>query len=302
MQPQKTQTSSVFAPAKINLYLHITGKRSDGYHLLDSMICFTDIGDTIVLQESDHFTFQVEGPFARSFQAADKDAGRGSSNLVVKAIWALSDIVDRQPNFRLTLKKNTPLGGGIGGGSSDAAATLWALSEWWNLPPYASYMNSLMLELGTDVPACYSCNTTRIQGVGEHLKEAPEIPELPILLVHPAKPCFTKDVYQTFKGAFQDDISIPEDFVSTQDFIDFLKTTSNDLIEAAIACVPEISVVLDKLDTQDGALITRMSGSGSTCFSLFENEGSCFQAAENIIRNHPQWWVRTGTIGRPVRY
>lgn len=302
MTISKARSLQVFAPVKINLFLHVTGKRDDGYHLLDSLVCFSDIGDTIVFEEADSFSFHVEGPFSRSFTAQEKDASARSSNIVVKAVWALGNVADKSRDFRMTLKKQVPLGAGIGGGSSDAAAVLWALSEWWGLPPAPSYMMPLMLELGSDVPACYACQTTRMQGIGEHLMDAPDIPELPILLVQPGKPCPTADVYKHYDGKFVRAAVVPDRFESTEHFIDILQSSENSLTESALRVVPDIACVLDSLRRQKGALFSRMSGSGSCCFALFKTDEDCLNAAEAIVKDHPTWWVRHGTIGRPVRY
>ncbi len=302
MATSRTRNLQVFAPVKINLFLHVTGKRDDGYHLLDSLVCFADIGDTIILEEADSFSFHIDGPFSRSFTAQEKDYSQQSSNIVVRAVWALSAITGKSPDFRLTLQKRVPLGAGIGGGSSDAAAVLWALSEWWELPPTPSYMPPLMLDLGSDVPACYACKTTRMQGIGEHLLHAPDIPELPVLLVQPGKPCPTAAVFKDFDGNFTAEADLPDRFESTEHFIDVLQTTENSLLESAVSSVPDIAAVLDNLQQQKNTLFSRMSGSGSSCFALFEKDEDCLAVAEAIIKDHPTWWVRTGTIGRPVRY
>ncbi|MEM6781156.1 MAG: 4-(cytidine 5'-diphospho)-2-C-methyl-D-erythritol kinase [Pseudomonadota bacterium] len=293
---------SVFAPAKINLYLHVTGKRDDGYHLLDSLVCFADIGDTITIEEDSVLSFHIEGPFARAFSKSDSDASKNSSNLVIRALWALADASNNTPDFRLILKKNMPLSSGLGGGSADAAAILWALMQWWNISPEPAYLSDIMADLGSDVAACYACKTLHMGGIGNELSPAPHLPELNVLLVHPGKASSTKDVYQSYARPFSEKTKIPEQFDSTDDFIAFLKSTSNDLTETAIHHLPDIQTVLDILSAQGKALITRMSGSGSTCFALFENDQDCMDAAENIIRDHPDWWVRCGTIGTPVRY
>ncbi|HTK85097.1 MAG TPA: 4-(cytidine 5'-diphospho)-2-C-methyl-D-erythritol kinase, partial [Patescibacteria group bacterium] len=130
-------TLSVFAPAKINLYLHVTGRRDDGYHLLDSLVAFADIGDRLTLAPANDFSFSAQGPFANAFTAKERDASPNSANLVVRAVWALSQAVQRPPQVRVTLTKNLPLASGLGGGSADAAAALWALLEWWSLPQQA---------------------------------------------------------------------------------------------------------------------------------------------------------------------
>lgn len=300
----KQQKSTVFAPAKINLYLHVTGRRDDGYHTLDTLVCFADIGDTITIEPAKAFSFAIEGPFAAHFTAQEKEAGRHSANLVPRAAWALADAAGKNPALRITLIKNIPLGAGLGGGSGDAAAALWALAEYWGLPAHPEYLNPLMLKLGSDVPACYRCEPVRVRGIGEILSPAPEaIPELSVLLVHPGKACSTAAVYTALPSqAHRPDAQLPSRFESAAHFLEFLSSTQNVMTDTAIALVPEIENVLSTLTLCDKALISRMSGSGSACFALFEREEDCLNAAEKIVREHPRWWVRAGTIGRTARY
>ncbi len=166
----RTGTLTVFAPAKINLYLHITGRRPDGYHLLNSLVAFADVGDRLSFAPANDFLFDINGPYAAAFTAADRDAGPNSSNLVVRAVRGLSEAVKRPPQVRVTLTKNLPLASGLGGGSADAAAALWGLLEWWGMNAAAvPGFDGLMRGLGADVPACLSCGPQWVGGTGENL-------------------------------------------------------------------------------------------------------------------------------------
>ncbi|MCK5374885.1 MAG: 4-(cytidine 5'-diphospho)-2-C-methyl-D-erythritol kinase, partial [Alphaproteobacteria bacterium] len=153
---------SVFAPAKINLFLHITGRKSDGYHLLQSLVGFADVGDIIEIEPSDKFLFTIEGPFASALKYS---GANGKHNLVIKAAQGLANIANKELNVHIRLTKNLPVASGIGGGSSDAAATLWGLQEYWKLSHDTPYLWPLMTKLGADVPVCLHCQAHLVQGV-----------------------------------------------------------------------------------------------------------------------------------------
>lgn len=293
----------VFAPAKINLYLHVTGRLDNGYHTLDSLIAFADIGDHLDLSPSQDFKFNASGDFSGRFSAKELDASPSSSNLVAQAAWALARAAQKTPSVHASLTKNLPMGAGIGGGSSDAAAMIWGLLEWWRLPKDGAYLPALLAELGADVPVCFSCAPNRVRGVGEVLDPVIAMPEVPIVLVYPARPCDTKDVFMRYKGAFQTPRSLPsEGFETLGALLGFLEDTQNDLSEAALSVVPEISNALRALEAQNGCALSRMTGSGSSCFGLFEHEHDAQSAADKIAEENPDWWVKSGCLNRPERY
>lgn len=296
------KTLSVFAPAKINLYLHVTGRLDSGYHTLDSLVAFADIGDEIDLSASQDFKFDTIGAFAGGFKAKELDSSPSSSNLVVQAAWALSRAEHKTPDIQARLTKSLPMGAGLGGGSSDAAAMLWGLLEWWGLPKNSEYLLQLMSALGADVPVCFLCETARMRGIGDILDKAPAVPEVPIVLVYPAKPCPTRDVFLRFEGEFKTTMSLPATFSGFDDLVGFLEDTENDLMTAAQSVVPEIGNVLSVIAAQDGCALSRMSGSGSGCYGLFEHEHDAQNAAETLAEENPDWWVKTGWLGRPERY
>lgn len=295
----------VFAPAKVNLYLHVMGKREDGYHLLDSLVMFADIGDTLVFEKSNHFSFSVEGPFANAFMGAELDTSPQSKNLVVKAAWKIANLLARELNVSIKLQKNLPLGGGIGGGSADAAACLWGLCQLWNVMLPETHKSALALQLGSDVPVCLKSETCIMQGTGEIIQEAPELAELPVLLVWPGAPTSTAAVFQSlemreyslpakFPGGAIDQIGTLTAFLNT--------STRNDLTSGAISFLPAIKMAIDLINTQPGCRLARLSGSGSTCFGIFENDEQLAKAAETISLHHPTWWIRTGWLNRVSRY
>ncbi|MGB0720540.1 MAG: 4-(cytidine 5'-diphospho)-2-C-methyl-D-erythritol kinase [Bdellovibrionales bacterium] len=290
---------TVFAPAKINLYLHVIARLQNGYHALDSLIAFTDIGDDIRITPAQSLQFSVEGPFASGFRPSELSAEPSSSNLVVKAVWRLAKLYHRSPDIHIHLTKNLPLGAGIGGGSSDAAAVIWGLLTFWGLPKDDPALMPLLTQLGADVPVCFSCETARIRGIGDILDPVPDIPETPFVLIYPGAPCPTADVFMRFGGAFSTAVTLPDDWDHMHGF---LQRQRNDLRDAALEIVPDIRNALNMLETASGCSLARLSGSGSSCFGLFDTEDHAHEAAKDIAAENPDWWVKAGWIGRTQRY
>lgn len=303
----QTQASlKIFAPAKVNLYLHVTHKRADGYHELDSLVDFADIGDEIIItpKDSPHFEFEISGPFAGGFSKREIESGPHSNNLVIKAARALAQKCGHPLDMHIELVKNLPFGAGLGGGSADAAAVIWGLLKYWRMPyDSLSFLNDFMLELGADVPMCFHSQAMRVRGVGEIFDEIKSgLPACPILLVHPHKTCSTPRVFSHFQADFKSVINLPSRLDDLESLIDFLSQQSNALTQAAVKNVPEIENILHILSTQDGALLSRMSGSGSCCFAIFEKEEQAKDAATMIKASNPDWWVASGTLGHIERY
>ncbi|MGH1402719.1 MAG: 4-(cytidine 5'-diphospho)-2-C-methyl-D-erythritol kinase [Alphaproteobacteria bacterium] len=296
------QTLTLFAPAKINLFLHITGKRRDGYHLLDSLVAFADIGDTITIEPAPHFSFHITGPFAKYFKDSEQTEYIDGSNLITRAVKALSQITKHPTNFKITLDKHLPLASGLGGGSSDAATALWGFIQLWSLEKDADYLLPLMLQLGADVPVCLNCRPTLMRGIGDELQSAPTMPEIPIILINPMRACPTADIFLRYNKAFKPQTTLPTALTPTDHFIDVLKRHSNDLYMPAIDVLPDIKNIIHALDAQNGCMLARMSGSGASCFGLFDTTEHAVHAATIIQKENPDWWVKTGYLNRPERY
>ena len=294
--------ATLFAPAKINLYLHVTQKRDDGYHNLDSLAVFADIGDRIILEPANDFQFIINGPYANAFGAKEKDSSVTSTNLIVRAARALALQTGRAPDLRITLTKNLPLASGLGGGSADAAAVLWGLMDLWNIPLSTAFLPDLMRGLGADVGACLRCAPVRMSGIGDILEHIPDLPEIPVVLVNPGKHCPTPDVFRRFIGPMRGEVKFPADITNPDGFLTFLAAQENDLTPAALEIVPGIAEALVALQHAAGCKLARMSGSGATVFGLFGNADEAVNAAEKITLAQPRWWVRTGTINSPERY
>ncbi len=278
------------APAKLNLYLHVLGKRGDGYHLLDSLVAFADIGDRIAAAPATLFSLAIEGPFARDL------AGHDTSNLVRLAAEALARRLGREPAVALTLEKNLPVASGIGGGSSDAAATLRALLDLWQAEIDSRALAAIATSLGADVPVCLAARPSWLGGIGDEIEAAPALPRAALVLVNPGVPLPTATVFKARRGAF----SAPRRFaVAPGDaaaLADLLAERRNDLTAAAIEQVPAIATVLARLGAADGALIARMSGSGATCFALFRTARDAAAAAATLHAAEPSWWVVAGRL------
>lgn len=302
MTSTRTKVLSIFAPAKINLYLHVTGRLDNGYHTLDSLVAFADIGDEIKIEPASDFDFIVQGPYANGFSPKELDASPNSSNLVVQAVWALSRAAQKPPNVKITLTKNLPLASGIGGGSSDAGSVLWGLLEWWGISKQAQYLPALMATLGADVPVCLTCAPARMRGIGEILDPAPHMPEIPVVLLHPRKSCPTAQVFARYRSPFREPSALPDAFDNVDQLATFLKTKHNDLYAPACEIVPEVLNAVHTLESRAGCRLGRMSGAGATCFGLFASEEQAQAAARDISFENPDWWVQSGWLNRPERY
>ena len=191
---------TIFAPAKVNLYLHVLGKRADGYHDLDSLVGFVDIGDRVRIAAAERFAFHVEGPFAKAFGARDLEGAPTSSNLCVKAAYGLARLYGRAPDVAITLEKHLPLGGGIGGGSADAAAVVWGMLKIWNVPVDMDVLMPFLRALGADVPVCFAAKAVRMRGIGDVFDEIAELPEMPVVLAYPAAGSATRRVFMDYEG------------------------------------------------------------------------------------------------------
>jgi 4-diphosphocytidyl-2-C-methyl-D-erythritol kinase len=277
------------APAKLNLYLHVTGRRADGYHLLDSLVAFAALHDTVSAAPAGDLSLSVAGPFA--------DALRGEGdNLVLRAARKLAAAAGTPARAALHLVKRLPVASGIGGGSADAAAALGALAELWDaaLPPES--LASLGLALGADVPICLAGCAAQVSGIGETIAPAPPLPAAPLVLVNPLVPLATPAVFKARSGAFSEPAPLARAPRDVADLAEALAARANDLTDAAVSIVPEIATVLAGLAAQPGCLLARMSGSGATCFALFARHEDAAAAAAAIGADHPAWWVAASTL------
>ena len=286
------------APAKLNLYLHMVGRRADGYHLLESLVAFTRSGDRLRAEPAATLSLTLDGPFADTLRATpDED------NLVLKAARSLAGWAKAHhrpiTGARLVLTKNLPVASGIGGGSADAAATLTALRRLWALPISDEDLAGLAEALGADIPACIAGRPALMEGIGERLTALPALPPVPVLLVNPGLPLPTPAVYRAFReGHALSPTPRPKPagpFRDARALTAALADTRNDLEAPAIALCPAIGEVLTAL-RQSGALFARMSGSGATCFALYDEADGAQAAATRLAGSAPSWWVMTTAL------
>jgi len=277
---------SEFAPAKINLYLHVVGRRPDGYHLLDSLAVFAGVGDRLTVSPSDGLTLSVTGPFTGGL--ADE-----ADNLVLRAAQRLADRAGIVPTGALALEKNLPVASGIGGGSADAAATLRLLSRFWGLPTIG--LAEIALGLGADVPVCLAGQPALMAGIGDVLAQAPRLPELGIVLVNPGVAVSTQAVFRERTGPFSEPFGLAEQvWRDAAGFVAALQATHNDLELPARRLAPVIGDVQEAVAAAPACLLARMSGSGATCFGLFRTPEEASEAARLIGRDG--WWVWGGGL------
>ncbi len=271
------------APAKVNLFLHITGRRADGYHLLDSLAVFADAHDRIEAEHADTLSLTIDGPFGHALTAEP-------DNLVLRAARALADATGAKPAAALRLTKTLPVASGIGGGSADAAATLRALSRLWGVavPP------TLPASLGADVPVCMASHATRMQGIGDILSPAPALPPCGLILVNPGVAVSTPAVFRARTGGFSPPADLPTAWPDARTMAADLARLTNDLQAPAESLCPAITEALAALRAQPSCLLARMSGSGATCFAPTETPAQAEQTALALAR--PGWWCWGGAL------
>ena len=284
------------APAKINLTLRVIGRRADGYHELESLVAFADLADTLTLALDDAAGLDVGGPFAAA-------SGEPDDNLVLKALAALRAQIPGLQAGRFHLDKHIPVAAGVGGGSADAAAALRLLARANGMALDDARLMTAALRVGADVPVCLASRACVMTGVGERLSPPLDLPPCVAVLVNPRVPLATRDVFAAYgraaapASAQASGRSLSE--VPSQPFalVEFLNRNGNDLTDAAIACAPIVADVLAALRALPGLQLARMSGSGATCFALFESPAQAAAAASRLSASHGAWWVAPAVIG-----
>lgn len=279
------------ARAKINLFLHVGTRRSDGYHALLSWVVFAAVGDRLAASTADDMTLSIDGTFGKDLEA---DAG----NLVLKAAHAMrEERGDKAAGAALHLTKALPVASGVGGGSADAAATLHLLNELWEMDLPGARLMEIGAGLGSDVPVCVYNRSAVIGGRGEAVEPGPDVPAIPVVLVNPGVAVSTANVFARLdsrRGVAS--VALPRGVADANRLAAVLASTANDLEAPARACAPIIGDVLAALRAQDGALLARMSGSGATCFAIFPDVGAAQNAAIAIKRARPGWWVSASRL------
>ena len=284
--------------AKVNLTLRVFGRRVDGYHDLESVVAFADCADRLTLTPGPELNLTTTGPLA-------SHCGVATDNLVLKAARLLAERVPNLKSGHFTLEKVLPVAAGIGGGSADAAAALRLLARLNDLEMDDPRLHEVALLTGADVPVCLASRACDMTGVGDTLV-ALSLPKMPCVMVNPRLPVATKDVFQAL-GLRNGELLVgatdvfrgtawPEDGASLEDWVEVLAAGSNDLEAPAARIQPVIGEVLAALNATNGAWLARMSGSGATCFAIYENTAEAHRAAQKITGDHPGWWVHAGVL------
>jgi len=285
--------------AKVNLTLRVVGRRTDGYHDIESVVAFADCADHLTLTPGSELDLRTSGPLAEA-------CGATSDNLVIKAAHLLRERVPDLKVGSFTLEKVLPVAAGIGGGSADAAAALRLLAQLNGLAFDDPRIIAVAQLTGADVPVCVASRACVMTGVGENLQPL-NLPKMPSVMVNPCVPVATKDVFRALglrngellvgaTDVLLQDRSWPEADASVAEWIEAFVEVGNDLEAPALRIQPVIDEVLSALRDAKGAKLARMSGSGATCFAIFADDADAQAAAEKIRRDHPVWWVHAGTL------
>ncbi len=277
-----------FAPAKVNLYLHITGRRRDRYHILDSLVVFADVGDSVRVTPSGHLSMTMDGAGAAGL-ASEPD------NLVLRAARALAAAAGIAPRATIHLTKNLPVAAGLGGGSADAAATLRALDRLWGLRFGRERLAGMARGLGADVPVCVGVRPRRMSGVGDVLEFAPNLPSFGLVLANPRMALPTASVFAARRGPFAQRAVLPPSWHDVESMATGLGTLRNSLETVARDLCPAIGEVLAALGDLPGCRLARMSGSGATCFAIMDTAAAAAEAAKHL----PDSWWRWGGAALP---
>ena len=280
----QAHASQELARAKVNLFLHVLGRRADGYHLLDSLAVFPAVGDLLGAEPSDALALHLTGPFG-AMLATEPD------NLVLRAARLLADTVGIPPAARLVLDKRLPVASGIGGGSADAAAALRLLARLWDRP---ADLAPLAAKLGADVPVCLAQRPARMGGIGGDLGPAPALPSAGMVLVNPGGAVATALVFRARRGDYGAPAALPAGWADAPSMARDLAALRNDLEAPAIALHPPIALALAALRADPACLLARMSGSGATCFGLYASPAAASRAASAVAR--PGWWCWGGAL------
>lgn len=296
MTPSGLAGQSEPAPAKINLALHVTGRRGDGYHLLDTLVVFADVGDRLSLEQAGSgLNVSVRGPFADRLPDTPDNLVERAARLL--AIHAGVDVSSQ--GIGIVLEKMLPVAAGLGGGSADAAAALRLLNRHWHLDLDLRELAELGGKLGADVPMCVYSQPLRAKGIGDVVEPVAGLADLPLVLVNPGIPVFTKEVFACLQQV--DNPPLPDIGGLAGGIAAYLRQTRNDLQAAAIEQVPEIAAVIADLEATPGCLLARMSGAGASVFALFETWLQATDTARALAAKRPGWWAAPTRSIAPLR-
>jgi len=276
----------LFAPAKINLMLHVIGRRDDGYHVMQSVMGFADVGDILEAVPADTYSLTIDGPFAAHAPLDD-------TNLVTRAVQAMEAQAERRAEMALTLIKYLPASAGLGGGSADAAAAMHLLNAAWSHPFDEAALQQIGLQIGAELPICIVSKDGWVEGVGDRVTPQ-HIDVMHGVLIWPGQGLATAEIFGAYKNAdtvFSNPITQPEGVT-----IDWLANTRNDLMPHSIAALPAVADALEALADCDDCLLARMTGTGACVFGLFSDRDVANKTAAMLAAAYPAWWVKAFSL------
>ncbi len=277
-----------FSPSKLNLFLEVLSKRRDGYHNLNSLMCFCNIGDNIEIRESKKFIFKAQGDFANKLNDPD--------NIIIKAIKKLEFFLKVKIKLEIILTKNLPVASGLAGGSSNAATVIKAVLNLLKLKIKKKLLDKILISLGSDVPFCFYGKTSIVRGFGNKIIPVFPIPNLYVLLVNPLIEVSTKKIFNKIEKFTKIKTEYPMKKIKNDVFFELLSKSKNDLEDLVRREYPDIKKILDIFQEKTNSIFFRMSGSGATCFAFFENQDN-LKTAESILKKRKEkWWIRSGKI------
>lgn len=283
------------APAKLNLGLRVLGRRDDGYHLLQSLVVFLDLADEVEIVPALRWQVALTGPFSRQLAGEENIVLRAGRKLAERAMADAANCADLAAAISLT--KNIPVAAGLGGGSADAAAVLRGLNDMWQLGLAAQELQELATPLGADIPMCLAGVAAMIGGGGEKISPL-ALPPLHLLIVNPGIPVATKDVFARLRPPYAEELPAPAAIADAAAVALFARDLGNSLAGPAIELCPTIAAVLDDIDALENCRLAQMSGSGASCFGLFDDRAVAEQAANALKAARPSWFVRAcSTVG-----
>ena len=280
------------APAKLNLYLHITSKRADGYHELDSLVAFVDVNDRLSFAESDGFDITFTGPFSSGIDDV-------AATSVHKAAQWLSEHCGVPARGVVQVEKNLPVAAGLGGGSADCAAALKGFAELWNVRvDWQAHATDIAFALGADVPVCLNARPAHMGGIGEQISGAPTLPPAWVVLANARVPVSTAQVYGQLDGRYLPSrrLAVDEHIETAAALADLLHSRDNSLAAPALEVAPVVGDVLIGLEATPDCLLARVSGSGGTCFGLYTDQAAADTASAQLSEHQPDWWVAAGAL------
>ena len=276
---------SMFSPAKINLFLEIKNKDRDGLHNLESLMSFCDFGDLIYVSKSKDLSLEINGPFSRSLIRKD--------NIILRTIYMLEKYLNTKIKVNIRLNKNLPIASGMGGGSSNAATIIHCIKQLFKIN-FDKNFNDFLFNLGADVPFCFYRRVAMVEGKGEKITFFPrKIPEYFVLLVNPNIQISTKRIFQKLKINFRTKKNPENRFILEEDFLGYLLKKNNDLEVPAIDQCDEIKFIINELNNKTESLLSRMTGSGATCFALYDKRVKLLEAEKKIKEIKENYWVKT---------